>query len=112
MSIIFYVRVYRTERLNILVHNEKISSEPASRLDGFVSFNYKRRKNMNIYLVIEDGEQFCIKANTMSEATCICERSYLDDREEHESPIDVDVERKYYQEQILQSCSLVGVLKN
>lgn len=68
---------------------------------------------MNIYLFIEDGESFCIKARTMCEAVGICERSYLEDRQEEEGQMcSMEDEKEYYHEQILQSCSLIGRLKN
>ena len=68
---------------------------------------------MNIYLMNEDSEQFCIMAKTMAEAINICESSYLDDRKEEETDrYNVAAERSYYHEEILQSCSLVGKLKN
>ena len=67
---------------------------------------------MNIYLLVEDGESFCIKARTMGEAVAICEKSYLEDRLEEEPGCNEGVERGYYHEQILQSCALIGQLKN
>ena len=67
----------------------------------------------NIYLLIEDGEHICIRAKTMSEAIIICETSYLEDREEDEGDnYDAASEKEFYYEQILQSCSLIGQLKN
>ena len=67
---------------------------------------------MNIYLINEDGDSFYIKAKTMHEAVKICEESYLEDRMEEEKGLLIDGERLYYHEQILQSCSLIGELKN
>lgn len=68
---------------------------------------------MNIYLLQEDGEGFCIKAETMSEAVDVCVQSYMDDmKEEKGVSYNLVSEREYYHEQILQSCSLVGQLKN
>lgn len=67
---------------------------------------------MNIYLLAEDGDSFCIKANTMSEAVEICEKSYLEDRIEEQPDCNQVEERSYYHEQILQSCSLIGRLLN
>ena len=68
---------------------------------------------MNIYLLVEDGESFCIRAKTMGEAVGICESSYLEDRKEAEADkYDEEVEREYYYEQVLQSCALVAQLKN
>jgi hypothetical protein len=68
---------------------------------------------VNVYLVTEDNVSFCIKAETMSETVDICERSYLDDMKE-EKGVDYNLvsEKEFYHEQILQSCSLVGELKN
>lgn len=68
---------------------------------------------MNIYLIIEDGDSFCIKAETMAGAVSACEQSYLEDQaEEIGDNYNEAHEKKYYHEHILQSCSLVGQLKN
>lgn len=68
---------------------------------------------MNIYLMIEDGESFCIRAVTMSQAVGLCEQSYREDRQEEEGDnYSTEHEKNYYHDQILQSCSLVGKLKN
>jgi hypothetical protein len=70
---------------------------------------------MNIYLMVEDGESFCIKSKTMSEAVYICEESYLKDlREERKLSSETysEKDREYYHKEILQSCSVVGKLKN
>ena len=68
---------------------------------------------MNVYLLNEDGESFCIRAKTMAEAIGICEASYLEDREEEDGDKYREKnEREYYHEQILQSCALIGQLKN
>ena len=63
---------------------------------------------IKFYLIIEDGNTFCIKASTMHEAVNICEQSYLEEYEEE----DHEYERKFYNESILQSCYLVGELRN
>ena len=72
---------------------------------------------MNIYRVIEDGQDSCIKAKTMSEAVKICEDSYIEDRLELFNTDDnQDVfeqhEREHYQQNVLKSCELLGELKN
>ena len=68
---------------------------------------------MNIYLMNEDNEIFCIKAETMAEALQICENSYLDDRREDEGEqFRLEYEKQYYYNSILQSCTLVAELKN
>lgn len=69
---------------------------------------------MNIYLLIEDGESFCVRHRTMAEAVQVCEQSYLEDRKEEEEgeKYNIENEKRYYHEQILQSCSLVAKLKN
>ena len=70
---------------------------------------------MNIYLMNEDGESFCIKAETMKDALNICEESYLDDRKNEEPKnllLNIENEKKYYYDEILQSCTLVAELKN
>jgi len=66
---------------------------------------------MNIYLITEDGETFCIKAETMAQAIEVCEASYLDGLRLLAS-YNENTERAYYHNEILQSCSLVGELKN
>ena len=70
---------------------------------------------MNIYRVIEDGQDFCIKAKTMHEAVKICEECYIEDFLSEKPGFDrtgLEGEREYYHEQILQSCELLGELKN
>jgi len=68
---------------------------------------------MNIYLVKEDGETFCIKAKTMAQAISICEISYLEEAEDEEKEnYNEQYSKVFYYENILQSCSLVGQLKN
>jgi len=69
---------------------------------------------MNIYLMDEDGDQFCIKANTPKEAIDICLSSFLEDsKDDPESwPYNEGVETKWYFDKVFLSCSLVGELKN
>lgn len=71
---------------------------------------------MNIYLVVEDGDTFCIQADTMNEAVKFCEEVHLEECSKNYLEIgigfDAGNEKRYYQEQILQSCSLIGELKN
>jgi len=67
---------------------------------------------MNIYLIVIDGVSFCIKAKTMGKAVEICEKNYLIECKEENSNCNIEQEKEYYHEQILQSCSLVGELKN
>jgi len=66
---------------------------------------------MNIYLINEDGDSFCIKAETMQKAIDVCFKSYLDSMKD-EPDYNEEYETNYYHEQILQSCALVGELKN
>lgn len=67
----------------------------------------------NIYLMVEDGESFCIRAKTMVEATNVCERSYLEEMEDElRDQYNESTEKEHYHEHILESCSLVGQLKN
>ena len=64
-----------------------------------------------MYRIIEDGCDCMIKAKTMMEAISVCEESYLE--EAMDSPhADESVERKYYQAEVLESCELLGELKN
>jgi len=71
---------------------------------------------VNIYLIVEDGQQFCIKAINMGEAVKLCLDSYLEEREGDIGYKFDDIykneETGYYHGNILESCSLVGELKN
>ena len=68
---------------------------------------------MNVYLLIEDGERFCIRAENMAHAIWISERNYLDEVEKKEGQeFTREPEAEYYHREILQSCSLVGPLIN
>lgn len=68
---------------------------------------------MNIYLMIEDGESFCIKAHDMMEALGVCEKSYLEDRKKDEGEGYHDEhEKRFYRNEVVESCKLVGELKN
>ena len=68
---------------------------------------------MNVYLLIEDGESFCIRDETMQGAISESLKNYLDERLKEEGvKYDLAIEREFYHEQILQSCSLIGELKN
>lgn len=69
-------------------------------------------RTMNIYLITEDGSNFCMRGQTMSEVIGLCERSYIEDAVEDDSKTTEEYERKYYHDEILQSCTLVGELKN
>lgn len=66
---------------------------------------------MNIYLIQEDGDSFCVKANTMMESLKICEDSYISDLGPGDFTNEKD-ERRYYQDEILQSCTFVAELRN
>jgi len=62
---------------------------------------------MNIYLITEEQDTFCIKAKNLKEAIELSYNDYLKEREEKDNEIS-----RYYYDKILQSCSLVGELKN
>lgn len=67
----------------------------------------------NIYLIIEDSEQVCIRAKTMTGAVDICLQSYLDEAKDREKDkYSEESEMNYYYNEILQSCSLIGKLGN
>jgi len=67
----------------------------------------------NIYIMVEDGDSFCIKAKTMAEAVSVCEKSYLEDREEDVPDLyNEKHETEYYHEHVLESCTMIGQLKN
>lgn len=71
---------------------------------------------VNVYLIQEDGESFCVRSHTMRDALKTSEDRYLSDPEikeqiqSGESTLSEEIE--HYYSQILQSCSLVGELKN
>ena len=67
---------------------------------------------MNIYLLVEDDVNCCIKAKTMAEAVEFGETIYINERREDDPECDYTSEVNYYHTQILQSCSFVGELKN
>lgn len=67
---------------------------------------------MNIYLVTEDSESFCVRANTMAEALNFCFQEYLEEARIVAPGYTESEEGKYYHAQILQSCALIGELKN
>ena len=73
---------------------------------------------MNIYRITEDGEAFCIKAKTMHEAVKVCEDSYVEEEldsisnKKFSSETIDSVSREYYNTNLLQSCELIGELKN
>jgi len=71
---------------------------------------------MNIYRITEEGVDSCIKAKTMHEAVKVCEDLYIDGfvngvSDEHSKAFE-EYKREYYQLAILESCELVGELKN
>lgn len=65
---------------------------------------------MNIYRIIEDGQDSLIRASTMQEAVGICLASYLEEIDADGG--DPDREITYYHADILESCELLGELKN
>jgi hypothetical protein len=68
---------------------------------------------MNIYRLIEDGEHCLIKAKTMAIAIKFCEESYLEEAQERErDKYNMEYEKEYYHNEILESCELIGELKN
>jgi len=68
---------------------------------------------MNIYLITEEDSSFCIRAKTMADAIKVCESSYIDDvMEDNKNTTQEEYERGYYHTEILQSCTLVGELRN
>lgn len=67
---------------------------------------------MNVYLINEDGVSFCIRAKSMAEAVKICKKSYIDEVAKEVNEDTLDAEAAFYDEQILQSCSLIDELRN
>lgn len=76
----------------------------------------RMKKMNNIYKIIEDGDEFCIRAKTMKDAISISENIYLtelkDECEECGRTFNRDKGLKYYHDSIIQSCELLGELKN
>ena len=70
---------------------------------------------MNIYLLQEDGESFCIQAETMAEAIRCAESISIQENwktELKQGGMSLSEAINWYHTQILQSCSLIGELKN
>jgi len=68
---------------------------------------------MNIYLITEDGEKYCVKGKTMKEVIDVCLNSYLKEMKDHyKEAYNESHESEYYYDKILESCSLVGRLVN
>ncbi len=67
---------------------------------------------MNIYLIIEDGGGFCMRGKSMAEVINICEKSHIEVALEEDKNTTEEYERSYYHTDILESCALVGELKN
>ena len=93
------------------------TSEKLKELDMQIDISIQKTKKevMNIYEINEDSTIFYIRANSMNEACEICETSYIEDRVEEEkdpSPEFVSSEIKYYRENLLLSCRLLGELAN
>jgi hypothetical protein len=69
-------------------------------------------RTVNIYLINEDDQTFCIRAATMSDAVLIAEQLYLEELKNDTEDFNFDREKEYYHEAILKSCALIGELKN
>lgn len=67
---------------------------------------------MNIYLIEEVGDNFCIKGKSMAEAVLVCENSAIEVAMNNDKNSTYDYEKEYYHQKILKSCTLIGVLKN
>ena len=68
---------------------------------------------MNIYLIIEDGQHLCWQAETMTLALSYSRDEYIDERRRDEGDaLDLSAELTYYEENILESCALIGELAN
>lgn len=67
---------------------------------------------MNVYLIQQDGEQECWQAETMGAAVEAAFREYYRDLTETSGESDATEEREHWEGEILQSCTLVGELKN
>ena len=75
---------------------------------------------MNIYRMIEDGESVLIKADSMQQAIALCESCFVEECQSETGgeflangdQFSIESCIKYYRDQILQSCELIGELKN
>lgn len=70
---------------------------------------------MNIYRVTEDGEDILIQAETMTQAISLTLGKHLCEMSVYKNPqytYDEVGERENYHDNILQSCELLGKLKN
>lgn len=72
---------------------------------------------LNVYLIQEDGNTaFCIRAKSIGEACSTLEQAYLEEMRDYNEKqmvkhIEAD-EIEHYRNEILQSVSLVGELRN
>lgn len=67
---------------------------------------------MNVYLITEDGESFCVRALTMAQAIKWCEEFYILELNSEKEIDNLSSEIDYYHNNVLQSCSLIGEIKN
>lgn len=68
---------------------------------------------MNVYLIQEDGQSYCVQAGSMQEAVKNAEEMYIISLMEDDA-IEQSVahERQYYRNDVIQSCQLIAELKN
>ena len=71
---------------------------------------------MNIYLISDGDEHKCWQAESMAQATAASELAYLEQTfEDRSDPVpesEIDAEREYYRESLLEQCTLIGPLAN
>lgn len=72
--------------------------------------------DMNIYMVLEDGEHNCYKAESMQSAIDIAENLYVEEMRQHAADNGLDFseaeERTVFRRDAIESCQLMGELKN
>lgn len=76
----------------------------------------KPEVKLNIYLITQGGQADCYQATCMQEAVNIAEREYLDEiiefHKENMTEFVHNDELQHWQECVLESCNLIGELKN
>lgn len=72
----------------------------------------RSKKPVYVYRVVEDGSDFCVKAETMMDAVRICQEAYLNELTEDDSEGSRELDIEYYNRRVLESCQLVGELRN
>lgn len=62
--------------------------------------------------MVEDGEDSLVQASNMTMACSICLDLYLDDCRKDDEDFDEEEETAFYAKKVLESCTLLGELRN